>query len=30
MLLHYYAHVMDYRDEAEPIHASSGAVIAER
>lgn len=26
MLLHYYAHAMDYRDEAEPAHACSGAV----
>lgn len=26
MLLHYYAHVMDYRDEVDGAHACSGAV----
>lgn len=26
MLLHYYAHAMDYRDEVDDAHASSGAV----
>jgi DNA integrity scanning protein DisA with diadenylate cyclase activity len=26
MLLHYYAHVQDYRDEADPAHANSPAV----
>lgn len=26
MLLHYYAHAIDYRDETKPAHACSGAV----